>query len=169
MKRAALLSVLTLLEPDGSCASPPGTSFCPDSRSASNRWYSGITGTGGGEYGHIDILVNNAGLIRREDAIDFTEKRLDDVKNLNIKSVFFMSQAAANILLPVRQRRQNLHIIAPRFPSSGGIRAFVLYRVEKRRNGNNASDGERVGEHNESGTPPRWLWAHQEFNARCTT
>lgn len=26
------------------------------------------------EYGHIDILVNNAGLIRREDAIDFTEK-----------------------------------------------------------------------------------------------
>ncbi|VEB54539.1 2-keto-3-deoxygluconate oxidoreductase [Salmonella enterica subsp. enterica] len=28
------------------------------------------------EYGHIDILVNNAGLIRREDAIDFTEKRL---------------------------------------------------------------------------------------------
>ncbi len=58
------------------------------------------------EYGHIDILVNNAGLIRREDAIDFTEKDWDDVMNLNIKSVFFMSQAAANILLP-RQRRQN--------------------------------------------------------------
>lgn len=47
------------------------------------------------EYGHIDILVNNAGLIRREDAIDFTEKDWDDVMNLNIKSVFFMSQAAA--------------------------------------------------------------------------
>lgn len=58
------------------------------------------------EYGHIDILVNNAGLIRREDAIDFTEKDWDDVMNLNIKSVFFMSQAAANFLLP-RQRRQN--------------------------------------------------------------
>lgn len=53
------------------------------------------------EYGHIDILVNNAGLIRREDAIDFTEKDWDDVMNLNIKSVFFMSQAAANFLLPV--------------------------------------------------------------------
>ncbi len=39
----------------------------------SNRWYSGITERAA-EYGHIDILVNNAGLIRREDAIDFTEK-----------------------------------------------------------------------------------------------
>lgn len=58
------------------------------------------------EYGHIDILVNNAGLIRREDAIDFTEKDWDDVMNLNIKSVFFMSQAAANFYCPW-QRRQN--------------------------------------------------------------
>lgn len=47
------------------------------------------------EFGHIDILVNNAGLIRRDDAIDFSEKDWDDVMNLNIKSVFFMSQAAA--------------------------------------------------------------------------
>ena len=47
------------------------------------------------EFGHIDILVNNAGLIRREDAIEFSEKNWDDVMNLNIKSVFFMSQAAA--------------------------------------------------------------------------
>lgn len=51
------------------------------------------------EYGHIDILVNNAGLIRREDAIDFTEKDWDDVMNLNIKSVFFMSQAAAKLFI----------------------------------------------------------------------
>lgn len=47
------------------------------------------------EFGHIDILVNNAGLIRRDDAIDFSEKDWDDVMNLNIKSVFFMSQAVA--------------------------------------------------------------------------
>lgn len=46
-------------------------------------------------YGHIDILVNNAGIIRREDAIDFTEKNWDEVMNLNIKSLFFFSQAAA--------------------------------------------------------------------------
>lgn len=47
------------------------------------------------EFGHIDILVNNAGIIRREDAINFSEKDWDDVMNVNIKSVFFMSQAVA--------------------------------------------------------------------------
>lgn len=45
--------------------------------------------------GHVDILVNNAGIIRREDAINFTEKDWDDVVDLNLKSVFFMSQAVA--------------------------------------------------------------------------
>jgi len=47
------------------------------------------------ELGKIDILVNNAGIIRRNDAIDFSEKDWDDVMNINIKSVFFMSQAVA--------------------------------------------------------------------------
>ena len=45
--------------------------------------------------GHVDILVNNAGIIRRDDAINFTEKDWDDVVDLNLKSVFFFSQAAA--------------------------------------------------------------------------
>ena len=45
--------------------------------------------------GHVDILVNNAGIIRREDAIKFTEKDWDDVMDINLKSVFFFSQAAA--------------------------------------------------------------------------
>lgn len=46
-------------------------------------------------FGHVDILVNNAGIIRREDAINFTEKDWDDVMDINIKTVFFLSQAAA--------------------------------------------------------------------------
>lgn len=45
--------------------------------------------------GRIDILVNNAGIIRREDAIKFSEKDWDDVIDLNLKSVFFFSQAVA--------------------------------------------------------------------------
>ena len=44
--------------------------------------------------GRLDILVNNAGLIRRADAVDFSEKDWDDVMNVNIKSAFFMNQAA---------------------------------------------------------------------------
>ena len=49
--------------------------------------------------GRIDILVNNAGIIRREDAIRFTEKDWDDVVDLNLKTVFFLSQAAARQFL----------------------------------------------------------------------
>ena len=49
--------------------------------------------------GRVDILVNNAGIIRREDAIKFSEKDWDDVVNLNLKTVFFFSQAAARAFL----------------------------------------------------------------------
>lgn len=46
-------------------------------------------------FGKLDILVNNAGIIRREDAIEFSEKNWDDVMNINAKTVFFFSQVAA--------------------------------------------------------------------------
>ncbi len=46
-------------------------------------------------FGRIDILINNAGIIRRTDAIEFSEKDWDDVINVNLKTVFFLSQAAA--------------------------------------------------------------------------
>ena len=45
--------------------------------------------------GRIDILVNNAGIIRRADALEFTEQDWDDVMAINVKTVFFLSQAAA--------------------------------------------------------------------------
>ena len=50
-------------------------------------------------FGHLDILINNAGIIRREDAIDFSEKDWDDVMSINVKTVFFMAQAAARQFL----------------------------------------------------------------------
>ena len=46
-------------------------------------------------FGRIDILINNAGIIRRADAIEFSEKDWDDVINVNLKTVFFLSQAVA--------------------------------------------------------------------------
>ena len=55
----------------------------------------GIVKTAVKELGHVDILVNNAGIIRREDSLQFSEKDWDDVMNINIKSVFFLSQAVA--------------------------------------------------------------------------
>ncbi|WP_322030449.1 2-dehydro-3-deoxy-D-gluconate 5-dehydrogenase KduD [Paraburkholderia sp. J76] len=45
--------------------------------------------------GRIDILVNNAGVIRREDALAFGEDDWDAVMDVNLKSVFFLAQAAA--------------------------------------------------------------------------
>lgn len=45
-------------------------------------------------FGRLDILVNNAGIIRRADALDFTEEDWDAVVDTNLKSVFFLCQAA---------------------------------------------------------------------------
>jgi 2-deoxy-D-gluconate 3-dehydrogenase len=46
-------------------------------------------------FGRIDILVNNAGIIRRADALEFTERDWDDVIDVNLKTVFFLSQGVA--------------------------------------------------------------------------
>jgi len=43
--------------------------------------------------GEIDILVNNAGLERRADFWEVTEEDYDLVMNVNLKSVFFVTQA----------------------------------------------------------------------------
>ncbi len=48
-----------------------------------------------GEFGRVDILVNNAGTIRRNDLLEFTEQDWDDVMDLNLKTLFFLSQAVA--------------------------------------------------------------------------
>lgn len=45
--------------------------------------------------GRIDILVNNAGIIRRADLLDFGEADWDAVIDTNLKTLFFLSQAAA--------------------------------------------------------------------------
>jgi 2-deoxy-D-gluconate 3-dehydrogenase len=48
--------------------------------------------------GGLDILVNNAGIIRRTPALEFTERDWDDVIQVNLKAVFFLSQAAAKVM-----------------------------------------------------------------------
>ncbi len=46
-------------------------------------------------FGRVDILVNNAGIIRRADALEFSERDWDAVIAVNLKAVFFLAQAAA--------------------------------------------------------------------------
>ena len=76
-------------------------------------------GVGAG-LGGLDSLVNNAGLIRRADAVDFSEKDWDDVMNVNIKSAFFMSQAAGRHF--ITQGRGKIINIASMLSFQGGIR-----------------------------------------------
>ena len=70
--------------------------------------------------GGLDILVNNAGLIRRADAVEFSEKDWDDVMNVNIKSAFFMSQAAGRHF--IAQGSGKIINIASMLSFQGGIR-----------------------------------------------
>lgn len=70
--------------------------------------------------GGLDILVNNAGLIRRADAVDFSEKDWDDVMNVNIKGAFFMAQAAGKHM--IAQGRGKIINIASMLSFQGGIR-----------------------------------------------
>ena len=50
------------------------------------------------ELGRLDILVNNAGIIRRSPALEFGEPDWDAVIQVNLKAVFFLSQAAARVM-----------------------------------------------------------------------
>lgn len=72
-------------------------------------------------FGHVDILVNNAGIIRREDAISFTEKDWDDVMNINIKTVFFFCQTVAKEFISQKTGGKIINI-ASMLSFQGGIR-----------------------------------------------
>ncbi len=71
--------------------------------------------------GRADILVNNAGIIRRADAVDFTEADWDAVMDVNLKSVFFLSQAFARHLIAKDQPGKIINI-ASLLSFQGGIR-----------------------------------------------
>lgn len=70
--------------------------------------------------GGIDILVNNAGIIRRNDLADFTEDDWDAVLSTNLKTLFFLSQAAAEHM--VAQGSGKIVNIASLLSFQGGIR-----------------------------------------------
>ncbi|NYT39307.1 2-dehydro-3-deoxy-D-gluconate 5-dehydrogenase KduD [Sphingomonas sp. R-74633] len=70
--------------------------------------------------GGLDILVNNAGIIRRNDSLDFTEEDWDAVVDTNLKSVFFLCQAAGKHM--VAQGRGKIINIASMLTFQGGIR-----------------------------------------------
>jgi len=69
----------------------------------------------------IDILVNNAGIIRRADALDFTEADWDAVMDVNLKALFFTTQAFAKAVM-MRGGTGAVVNIASLLSFQGGIR-----------------------------------------------
>jgi 2-dehydro-3-deoxy-D-gluconate 5-dehydrogenase len=69
--------------------------------------------------GSLDILVNNAGTIRRAPVLDFSEKDWDDVMQVNLKSTFLLSQAAARVM--VEHGKGKIINIASMLSFQGGI------------------------------------------------
>ena len=71
-------------------------------------------------FGRLDILVNNAGIIIRNKSVDFTEKQWDDVVNINLRTLFFLSQAAARQFISQKSNGKIINI-ASLLSFQGGI------------------------------------------------
>jgi 2-dehydro-3-deoxy-D-gluconate 5-dehydrogenase len=71
-------------------------------------------------FGRVDILVNNAGIIRRNAAVDFTEADWDAVIDVNLKSLFFLTQTVGRHML--QAGRGKVINIASMLSFQGGIR-----------------------------------------------
>ena len=56
-------------------------------------------------YGAVDILVNNAGIGVAKPVLEYTEADWDRQMGVNVKGVFFCSQAAARVMVPRRSGR----------------------------------------------------------------
>jgi 2-deoxy-D-gluconate 3-dehydrogenase len=72
------------------------------------------------ELGRLDILVNNAGIILRAPVLETREADWDDTLQVNLKAVFFLSQAAVKWM--ISQGSGKIIHIASLLSFQGGIR-----------------------------------------------
>ncbi len=80
------------------------------------------------EYGRIDILVNAAGVQCRKPMMEVTEEDWDSVNSVNLKAVYFCSQAVARQLL---QQGKGKIINIGSLTSSIGIANVSIYTATK--------------------------------------
>ena len=81
-----------------------------------------------GEHGRIDILVNNAGLGANHDALDISESDWDEMMDVNLRGLFFVTQAVARHMVDRRYGR-----IVSMSSQAGmvGIRRHAIYSASK--------------------------------------
>ncbi|HEX7195378.1 MAG TPA: glucose 1-dehydrogenase [Candidatus Limnocylindria bacterium] len=78
--------------------------------------------------GRIDILVNNAGLGANHDALDVTEADWDEMMDVNLRGLFFVTQAVARSMV---QRRYGRIISLSSQAGVVGIRRHAVYSASK--------------------------------------
>ena len=81
------------------------------------------------KFGRIDILVNNAGTIRRTPLLEITEEDWDAVLDVNLKGVFFCSQAVATYM--VKQKYGKIINVSSVSGRGGGGLSFAHYCTSK--------------------------------------
>ncbi|MBI1282681.1 MAG: glucose 1-dehydrogenase [Anaerolineaceae bacterium] len=80
-------------------------------------------------YGKIDILVNNAGICPRIPVDDMTEEMFDLMFGINLKPVFFLTRAVANVMKPQKWGRVvNISSTGGRI---GGVHNTTVYSGTK--------------------------------------
>jgi len=70
-------------------------------------------------WGHIDILVNNAGICPRDPLLEFSEEYWNDTLQVNLSSLWFLSQIAARQM--VKQGGGKIIHIASLLSHQGGV------------------------------------------------
>lgn len=80
-------------------------------------------------FGRLDILVNNAAICPRIPIDDMTETAFDQIVNINLKPVFFLSRAAGNAMKARNWGRiVNVSSVGGR---TGGLYAATVYSATK--------------------------------------
>jgi 3-oxoacyl-[acyl-carrier protein] reductase len=80
-------------------------------------------------YGKVDILVNNAGICPRIPVEEMTEAMFDRMININLKPVFFLTRAAAEIMK--HQRWGRVVNVSSTSGRVGGIHNATVYSATK--------------------------------------
>ncbi len=80
-------------------------------------------------YGRLDILVNNAAICPRIAIDDMTEAAYDQIMNVNLKSVFFLSRSAGNAMKDRRWGR--IVNVSSTGGRTGGIFNATVYSASK--------------------------------------
>lgn len=82
-------------------------------------------------YGRIDILVNCVGLNREEKLLDVTEENFDYVYSSNLKSAFFLAQAAAKHMIAQGEGGKQVHLGSVRTQLALRGRGYAAYCAAK--------------------------------------